>query len=97
MIGGGDMETNVSDRTDESKDSKTAVDNDSTANPPTTSNSEGIKDDGKEAEPSTDANTAQKRAHDAEEEEDDSKKKRRKGDYTMQDSLCWRFYLFQSS
>ena len=80
VIGRDGMESNVSDRTDECKDSKTSVDNETTANPQTSTNSEGMKDDSKEPEASGDACAAQKRTHDAEEEEDDSKKKRRKGD-----------------
>lgn len=79
VIGRDNMESNVSDRTDEPKDAKTSVDNETSANPLTSSNSETMKDDSKEPEVSGDAASAQKRTHDAEEEEDDSKKKRRKG------------------
>lgn len=73
-----EMEANNS-TAEENKDPKSTTENETVTGNPTTITEEGTKEEPKEAEPTAETSTSQKRTLENEEEDDDTKKKRRKG------------------
>ena len=79
VIGRDKMEPNISVTTEENKDVKLPTENEIVTASLAVNSEEGVKEEAKETEPSSETSTTQKRTLDGEEEDEDSKKKRRKG------------------
>jgi hypothetical protein len=73
------MEPNISVTTEENKDAKLPTENETVMAASALNSEEGVKEEAKETEPTSETPTTQKRTLDGEEEDEDSKKKRRKG------------------
>lgn len=79
MISRDEMEPNISVTTEENKDAKPSTDKEIVTTNSAVNSEEGVKEEAKETEPTSETSATQKRTLEGEEEDEDSKKKRRKG------------------